>query len=772
MTLVLLRIKLTYFSFYISESLGRAVRALTISLCNPNLEDSPNDLDKDRNSLERDAVAASATALRWLLNNGLKQQHAEGAGLCISTLIGIIDLAQPKILEALLADVIYALLTAMSNLEPAAFSYLAVRMESNSTEYEDLARLRVQASQSSPLALAVRKCIDLVPKTKNKKYQEAVVPALENAIRKSSGLNTRTAAAEAVITLCHTCPDMFRSSTSSNSLLRCFFEAVFKERSGKVGQDKMNSAFGSLSALCGGTVVRSLANTACERYKFAHGNNDDLFTRQAAAMVLRSVAVKASNQFADPGNSDVWCKKVLPLAFLGMRDSDSSVSSLWRECWEDGGAAVDLTVSSNDDDGNTLDEKLLFGLTKECTAALGDVSWKLRVTGANAIKDLVERGILAPPPRRLNGDSSFDSPTRAIKRATASCLALTSLVKLIDRPRIWTGKNEVVKAAVTLATVWVHSEQTSATILGGDNSLYPMLLGSPSSDNDLFLGDSRFAGSADSFNGQTEESDFEGDDPMQTTDEEGSSVCIVGLSRLLLEQSFPTKGVLRSVAEEDVLPYRSNVLQSLELLLRSLPDGDWGIPVKRRILPNIAPKLFGVFGDESTKEAPLIVTRTLSCFGANFYHKMSFANDETNYLDVSSLSLLFLHHVDYSKQQAWTVREAAARCCARMAQCADVDTYRSRYISRLVDVGSIAVKDRKFWKVRLAGLLVLQSIVLRADKTESTQEETLEEKQLILEAVLPYKETIQGIAKRMLNDTESAVTALSTKILSSLSTWP
>jgi proteasome component ECM29 len=452
-----------------------------------------------------------------------------------------------------------------------------------------------------------------------------------------------------------------------------------------------------------------------------------------------------------------------------MRDADSSVSSLWRECWEDGGAAVDLTDCSNDDDGNTLDEKLLFGLTKECTAALGDVSWKLRVTGANALKDLVERGILAPPPRRLNGDSSFDSPRRAMKRAKASCLALTSLVKLIDRARIWTGKNEVVKAAVTLATAWVHSEQTSATILDG---LSPILLRSPSSDKDLFLGDSRFGGSADAIKGQTEGSDLEGEDPMQTTDEEGSSVCIVGLSRLLLEQSFPEKGVLRSVAEEDVLPYRSNVLHSLELLLRSLPDSDWGIPVKQRIFPYIAPKLFGVFSDESTKEAPLIVTRTLSCFGANFYHKMSFSNDETNYLDVSSLSLLFLHHVDYSKQPAWTIREAAAKCCARMAQCADVDTYRSRYVSRLVDVGSIAVKDRKFWKVRLAGLAVLQAIVLRTDKRESTQEETLQEKQLILEAVLPYKETIQGIAKRMLNDTESAVTALSTKILSSLSTWP
>jgi hypothetical protein len=40
--------------------------------------------------------------------------------------------------------VIYALLMAMSNLEPAAFNYLAVRGERGSTEYENLARLRIQ----------------------------------------------------------------------------------------------------------------------------------------------------------------------------------------------------------------------------------------------------------------------------------------------------------------------------------------------------------------------------------------------------------------------------------------------------------------------------------------------------------------------------------------------------------------------------------------------------------------------------------------------------
>ena len=125
------------------ESLGRSVRGLTIFLCNPYIEDSNGTLQHSEER-ERDAISASATALRWLLRNGLKQQCAEAAGICISALIGIIDIAKPAILEALLSDVIYALLMAMSNLEPAAFSYLAIREEVGSEDYENLARLRIQ----------------------------------------------------------------------------------------------------------------------------------------------------------------------------------------------------------------------------------------------------------------------------------------------------------------------------------------------------------------------------------------------------------------------------------------------------------------------------------------------------------------------------------------------------------------------------------------------------------------------------------------------------
>ena len=129
------------------ESLGRSVRSLTIFLCNPYVDSSTSSgFIQNSAEGERDAVSASATALRWLLKTGLKQQAPEAAGICVSTLIGIIDIAKPAILEALLSDVIYALLMALSNLEPAAFSYLAIRQEAGSSGYENLSRLRIEGT--------------------------------------------------------------------------------------------------------------------------------------------------------------------------------------------------------------------------------------------------------------------------------------------------------------------------------------------------------------------------------------------------------------------------------------------------------------------------------------------------------------------------------------------------------------------------------------------------------------------------------------------------
>ena len=87
--------------------------------------------------------------------------------------------------------------------------------------------------------------------------------------------------------------------------------------------------------------------------------------------------------------------------------------------------------------------------------------------------------------------------------------------------------------------------------------------------------------------------------------------------------------------------------------------------------------------------------------------------------------------------------------------------------------------------IRLAGLKIIESLVARVGTaTEksasfslpgshaSIMSELEKSEQLVLEALLPFKEDILNIARGSLIDSEPQVTELATKICSSIAWWP
>ena len=175
----------------------------------------------------------------------------------------------------------------MSGLEPAVLNKLQVRVagrdtsinnNGNSNGYDNLERLRLQMAQSTPIAEALSKCLDML-KNADVKYQKAVIPQLDSALRCGAGFATRAAAADAVSSLCATSPAAFKFTGSSTSnptvrLLRALYYASERER-GAGARDKMTHAFGNLAALAPPTSVRSLAIRLCERYNNASGGTND-----------------------------------------------------------------------------------------------------------------------------------------------------------------------------------------------------------------------------------------------------------------------------------------------------------------------------------------------------------------------------------------------------------------------------------------------------------------------------------------------------------------
>jgi proteasome component ECM29 len=732
----------------VGEQLARSMRALTIRLCDPAVDQKQDERNIFHGALkvrDHDATAAAATSLRWLIRRGLNQTSQEVVGICISTLVEVIGVVKPRILEPSLPDLIRSLLLGMSGLEPAALNYLQLR----SNDQEGLERIRLQLVQSGPLAKAVQKCLELLPNV-GIETQHSVVSELDAALRQSAGFATRAATADAVSALCTACPNAFKFSNASASnpavrLMRAFYFASERER-GASARDKMIHALGNLAALCPASSVRSLALRACERYRSSTGNNEDPESRRSAAAALRTIASRASNQFSDGGDGDIWFQRVLPTAYLGRRDSDLKTASLWNEVWVEGGSSAKHTASTESAGylGTKLEENMLPALVSECVLALRDVSWSRRRAGASAIIDLCSAGILAPVQNSQVAGISYNysgpkACLRARRRAESSKAALVECIRLLIKPRFWTGKAEVMIAATKVASQWVSmshqgAEDAQNHLLGFEGSSsachwLPISISSTSSNiDDLFLGDRRFAPAKTDEELNLIEDDqvlaketetcldcsgsidieFDDDDiivPIENTsapvENISETVSLVGLCRLLCDNAL-LRGVSLNSLSDDRLSYRSTAFSCLKELLSSMHTG---LSAQKKIIYKaISPSLIflldtqGLKSDPGKRTPPVLVAGAIACLGACFWDNIG--SERVDNTEPKELTMR-IKDACGKLQPAWTVREAALLCLGALVVKCDVESLcHHSMLAQMVEAANQSLTDRKFWRVR------------------------------------------------------------------------
>lgn len=663
----------------------------------------------------------------------------------------------------------------------------------SSNSYEEIEQARLQIAQSGPLATAVTKCLEILPYCVID-IQQNTIRTLDSTFRLASGTASRVAVADVIANLTSHCSAAFRFGAPSNMnpsvrLMRSLYFASERER-GQASKDRMSHALGSIAALCPGPSVRSLAMRACDRYNAANGNNDDPNTRKAAAVCLRSIAVRASQQFAD-GN--VWCRRILPIAYLGMEDTDDKVASLFREVWEEGGSAATTSLSfDNSSSGSLLEEKLLPYIVNECTHALKDVAWSRRVAAAKALSHLCTRlRVLVPMPCvNTSTEVPKDELTRAMRRVEASRQAISELSLLVANSRLWSGKAEVVKALVALASNWSGSG-TPVSVTPGENAMDLLMgdgfystRGGEDQNNEVGedMDDSEIPSPMDVEEKKTsndEAIDFDSEPAVFKEDEEEGvseeieeiaasmdALVFSGLARLLLDQAFPQKVPF---ADEELLPYRATCLQGFADLLTSLTETEVVNEATIRqqkmwIFEEFGIRLISNYNESSIetkngvpslKEPPLVVAKSITCLSSCIWKGMARSDILT--------SLATCCDPQQPQGAYWTVREAATTALANTIGLIQLESLRELSNIRLImDCASKAQKDTKFWKVRLGAVRIISSLVSR----------TSVEKALLLDAVLPEKESILVFGRKALQDSEPKVSALAAKMIGEMAWWP
>lgn len=564
--------------------------------------------------------------------------------------------------------------------------------------YDQLERLRINLALSGPIAGALQKCLDMV-KFVDSDAQKKLIPELDSSLRKGAGFATRAATADAVGSMCGTCPAAFVFSGSNMSvnptvrLLRALYFASEREK-GATAKDKMTHALGSLAELAPGKAVRILALKACERYVESSGSNNDPSVRKAAAQTVRAIVVRASTHLQDGGPKDIWVKKVLPVAFLGRHDKDAKISSLWNEVWDEGGTAVS-SAGRDDVFGVLLQEKLLPYIVRATALALQSTSWSNRKAGCAVLVELTQANILAPTPRSTDDGHlmTVEEISRLSQRAKASSVLLTECVKIIARNRIWDGKGDVVKAAAVIGGKWA----ATAPVNGKDTTLsgqcgWPLVLEKDSKDA-LFRGDGWFKlqsklsdeieeeGCEDIHNTTdgSDEVNIEEDTTLDLSAEneladdeqqvEGSAesdtegnigsqpVIFSGLCRVLLEQALRSS----SNTTEGVLPYKAAALSGLTALLKSVaptkvtPGFEDTVSHQRFMYDLVAPSLFSFVSTTQSTEAkpvPLLVARSLESLAAAMYDGVGAATEHNDYANAVGLLKFFASFT--GTQPAWT----------------------------------------------------------------------------------------------------------------------
>ncbi len=531
----------------------------------------------------------------------------------------------------------------------------------------------------------------------------------------------------------------------------------------------------------------------------------DPATRCAVAAALRAISVRASNQFGDGGSSDVWIKRVLPIAFMGRNDKDAG--SLFEEVWNEGGQVANMTT--NGPFAMQLQEKILPYLTKNLVDALNDVSWERRLMACVSLDELCKSNILAPAPRPLNHDTyaQKDWSDRDIMRSNSSKMILNTCVRLIVNTRMWTGKSNLVKTTVTIAANWVSLPRVDI-----QPGIPYVLRDETFSWDDLFIGDSWFeknhnydccsSGVEDCLlttsslkeEDADQESDIdfaEGDKFLSNEDDpvkeevtevlspDQQDLTLSGLSRVLSNQGLNNNAANIKAAKfysDDALSYRAASLQALAQFLKCLEKSQHVQKLFLKIGPNLIPMISGYADIHSEGERksiviekvpPLIIAKVIECLGSLIWNGMEF--DNVNIHTRVDMLVKLLTRNCSEIQRAWTIREASAIAVSNICRKTKyVVLTKMDVLDDLLSCARLCPNDKKFWKVRYAKLLMLKCLCNRAERNDLSGEEN----QLMLEALLPMKESIVALAKSNLQDSEARVTAMSSEILASLAWWP
>jgi proteasome component ECM29 len=375
---------------------GRTLANISVKLCdNGNASPKEGPLDCE-------------VVIPYLMKQGLNADAEEVRSFALKHLIRVAKSAGPW-LRPHIPAIAPAMLESMSLMENAMLNYAQFHVQ----DKETLESMRAAASASGPCA----EVLDLCIKYSDESTVSDLVPRLSQLVRAAVGLPSRVGVGRFIVQLCTTHPATM--GPPAPKIAKTLVSVIRVEASVPV-QRSLSSALASCCKLCKPSLIVHIIEELMDHYQEARG----MEARRTVAISVRDL----QNQAGDAAQEVM--PKVLPVAYMGRRDTDSSLAAVWERVWDDGASAGEAAAIAAH----------VTPILRLATGLLANPTYVLRAQGAAAVAAVAKAAANKPG----GGASVVKIPPALLRRTVAALAAALS-------GRLWDGKEAVLHALAALA---------------------------------------------------------------------------------------------------------------------------------------------------------------------------------------------------------------------------------------------------------------------------------------------------------------------------------
>ncbi|QDZ21911.1 proteasome-associated protein ECM29 [Chloropicon primus] len=384
-------------AFRVIDDIKETVRTAAISLA-VSLQRTTARLCEDGNQ-EGDRSPA-AIVFPTLLTKGITSAVKEVKSISLQVLYHLTKFSDKRLLSQYMVQISSCLLECLSGLESTSMNYIEQHADRVGIDKEELDNLRIQAANAS----MVGDMLDRISACADTEVLPDLSSKLSDLLKNGFGTNTRAGTARFLSSV--TLRMRYDMKPCSKQLLRA-----------------LSSSFDSTPAIC-----RTYASSFAQLSKFSEEKHvdarmkrlieavqdEDSNIQRSGALYIIELCRQAPDVFARYKN------RILPLSFCLMHRSETKVSSLFTNIWDEGAPSDSAAMR-------------LYHLEigELCVEGLKSDQWKTRKSSSIAVTKLVKKSSGMP-----------------LSNASVLCEALIACLG----GRYWDGKEDCIHALSVLCS--------------------------------------------------------------------------------------------------------------------------------------------------------------------------------------------------------------------------------------------------------------------------------------------------------------------------------